>query len=316
MWFKRIVSSNYTGLCNRLEGLVLCFACEDQFGHQVCIDWPEMDMLEIEGARTWRYNPIDKWMGLKIRDPSAELYHQLGKHRVLIQRGTVGGDPDVLDRYLRPAMDRVRLKAAGRARLRELFAHAGDAVVVGVHIRRGDFQQGDPSRYDIHATRHPQVPLWWYQHAMAQMKKRYGQVAFFLSHNNLSSEEEALLRQEFQVLPSLATGSFNAGGGHASASNPVLDLFALATTPVVIATPMSSFSHYAANVLGPASLAIQPLPVMSQEKPGFGMSTLYNQRVPAWFDSLRDGGNFQPIESLDDMPDLEHNLFLDWLDHH
>ncbi|ABK46089.1 conserved hypothetical protein [Magnetococcus marinus MC-1] len=314
MWFKRIVSSNYTGLCNRLEGLVLCFAYQEQFGHTVCVDWPELDLLHIKGAKRWHYNPIDKWMGVKLRDPSPAAFHQLGKQRVLIQRGTVGGDAEILDRLFMPTMGRIGLAAAGRAQLRALFEQAKEALVVGVHIRRGDFQAGDPSRYDIHAARHPQVPLWWYQYAMDQVQKRYGHVVFYLSHNNLSATEEHQLRTQFNLLPSLASGRFNPGGGHLSATNPVLDLFALACSPVVITTPMSTFSHYGANVLGPASVALLPLPVMEQHNPGLSMSQLYGQRSPAWFSCLHENKALQPVPRIEALPERTEKNFLSWLD--
>ncbi|MBF0108335.1 MAG: hypothetical protein HQL76_04075 [Magnetococcales bacterium] len=313
MWFKRIISTQYTGLCNRLEGLALCFAFHELFGHQVCLDWPDIEGLEVAGARRWRYTPMDKLFGRKVRDPDGTTFHRLGRHRVLIQRGTTGGDQGVLDRVYLPTMARLRLNAAGREQLRRHLGRSDGAMLVGVHIRRGDFHGEEGDGYDIHATRHPRVPLWWYIHAMEQVRSRFGHVVFLLSHNNLEPGEEGRLRERFAVLPSLADGSYNAHGGHAAATNPVLDLFGLACCPVIITTPMSTFSHFAANVLGSPSLAIQPLPVMQRTAPGLGITTIHGHRAPAWFASLRQGTAFRPITAVEDLPDPGDRVNLDWL---
>ncbi|MBF0133810.1 MAG: hypothetical protein HQL75_14645 [Magnetococcales bacterium] len=313
MWFKRIISTKYTGLCNRLEGLVLCFGMQALFGHQVCLDWPETAWLTVAGTKRWNYTFLDQWLGTKVRDPDSETFYRLGRHRILIQRGTTGGDPVMLERLYRPTMARLGLHVQGRNRLVTHLGGTGTGMLVGVHIRRGDFQGGEEDHYDIHASRHPRVPLWWYVHAMEQMVKRFGQVIFVLSHNNLEPGEEVALRRRFNVLPSLADGRYNDDGGHASTTNPVLDLFALACCPVIITTPMSTFSHFAANVLGPPSLAIQPLPVMQRGSPGLGITRLYGERSPAWFLSMRDGTAFQRIDDLGAFPEPESRVNLDWL---
>lgn len=313
MWFKRVISTKYIGLCNRLEGLTLCFAFEKMFGHQVCLDWPETTTLKVEGARTWNYNLLDKILGKKVRDPDGVIFQQLGRHRVLIQRGTTGGDPVMLDQMYLPTMARLRLYPKERSRLQTHLGSIGNALLVGVHIRRGDFQEDHSDHYSIHSKRHPRLPLWWYIHAMEQVQRRFGTVVFLLCHNNLDREEERQLRGRFQVLPSLADGRYNADGGHSSTTNPVLDLFALACCPVIITTPMSTFSHFAANVIGPPSLAIQPLPVMHQHSPGLGTTYLFGKRSPAWFSSLREGTAFHPFTEVGSIPDVTSRAYLDWL---
>ncbi|MBF0421126.1 MAG: hypothetical protein HQL78_13295 [Magnetococcales bacterium] len=313
MWFKRIISTQYTGLCNRLEGLALCFAVQELFGHAVCLDWPETAWLQVEGARRWKYNPLDKLFGTKIRDPDAETFYRLGHRRILIQRGTMGGDPAIVERVYHDTMARLHLRPESRDRLLAYLAAVGNALLVGVHIRRGDFQGGDGQTYDIHSARHPQVPTWWYGYAMERVQRQFGNVLFLLCHNNLDAEEERALRQRFPVLPSLADGRYNSDGGHASTSNPVLDLFALACCPILIATPMSTFSHCAANVLGPPSLALQPLPVMQRTQPGLGVTTLYGHRSPAWFTSLREQTAFAPLAPDAAIPDPGCGVHCKWL---
>ena len=313
MWFKRIISTKYTGLCNRLEGLALCFAYEALYGHRVCLDWPDAELLQVEGARSWKYTPLDKWMGTKVRDPSPEVFHRLGNHRILIQRGTMGGDLEIQDRMFQPTIARLRLHPKGRSRLITHFSDLGNALLVGVHIRRGDFQDGDPEIYDIHAKSHPRVPLWWYEYAMERMRDRYGSVVFFLSHNNRHNAEEARLRSRFDILPSLADGRYNPGGGHASFADPVIDLFSLSCCPIVITTPLSTFSHFAANVLGPSSLAIQPLPFMRRQAPGLCFTRLFGQRSTAWFTSLLEETAFQSVGEVGDLPNPSARIHLNWL---
>ncbi|MEO5367477.1 MAG: hypothetical protein H7831_14225 [Magnetococcus sp. WYHC-3] len=315
MWIKRIISTHYIGLCNRLEGLALCFACREHYGHAVCLDWPERQWLAVAGTKRWIYNPIDKLLGHKLRDPSAEEFHQLGRYRVLIQRGTTGGDAAVLDRLFMPTMGRLRLWEQGQQRLATYLRQVPPgALLVGVHVRRGDFQRSaDPRSFDIHASRHPQVPLWWYVYAMERVQRQYGNVCFLLSHNMLDLEEEALLRQRFAVLPALDEGQYHPGGGHAARSNPVLDLYALACCPVIIASPMSTFSHFAAHVLGPASLALQPWPRMSSDAPGVGITPhLAGLRSPAWTESLTQLRGYQCLGETDPLPLPARGVFDGW----
>ncbi|MBF0416513.1 MAG: hypothetical protein HQL79_12190 [Magnetococcales bacterium] len=37
---KKVYSTLFAGLCNRLEALPLCFAFQEYFGHEVLLDWP------------------------------------------------------------------------------------------------------------------------------------------------------------------------------------------------------------------------------------------------------------------------------------
>ena len=43
MLARRIYLQNFIGLCNRLEALALAFALRAAHGHEIRLDWPELD---------------------------------------------------------------------------------------------------------------------------------------------------------------------------------------------------------------------------------------------------------------------------------
>ena len=47
---KRVFITEYVGLATRLEALAMAFLIAEYFGHKVCIDWHELDALNIVGA--------------------------------------------------------------------------------------------------------------------------------------------------------------------------------------------------------------------------------------------------------------------------
>jgi hypothetical protein len=81
--------------------------------------------------------------------------------------------------------------------------------------------------------------------------------------------------------------------------HPADDLFALACCSVILATPMSSFSHWAANVLGAPSTAIIPADGATAAQPGWRALRLAGQRLRAWnreskSDAPPDAGDLPP----------------------
>jgi hypothetical protein len=69
----------------------------------------------------------------------------------------------------------------------------------------------------------------------------------------------------------------------------VVDLFALACCTTLIATPTSSFSHWAANVLGPRSRVILPPPRTTRANPQWGVAELTGSVVLDWRDAAARG---------------------------
>jgi hypothetical protein len=67
------------------------------------------------------------------------------------------------------------------------------------------------------------------------------------------------------------------------------DRFALACCPVILATPVSSYSHYAARVLGPVSLCLIPPPRMPRSAPAAVQPRLERALLFDWMEVSLDG---------------------------
>jgi len=268
----------------------------------VCLDWPELDAFTIDGTIRRKAGLFDRIGRIKVRDCDRELFETLGKYRTIILRG-MDGPSDLLDPWYLKSARRLRLFPEHAETIRKTFAGFQGRPVVGVHIRRGDFILPEvEDEYDAVWTRHAAVPLWWYEHVMTEMVRHCPEVCFFLSCTG-SSEEYRGLREKFEVfeMPVLSTYNYK-GAGHSSVRHPVTDLFALASCSVIIATPKSSFSHYAAHVLGSPSTAILPPPRTSVKSPAYGYVQFYGQRLPAWTAASRKGVGLILVEDQSKVP--------------
>ena len=168
--------------------------------------------------------------------------------------------PDALlkPRYL-DAARRVHLAPALADSVRATFARHAGRPVVAVHLRQGDYRLVSPERYDI-GTEWPAVPLWWYRSAMTAIRQVRPDTAFFLAGNGDPMLHAELVR-DFDVFTLEVESHYGyKKDDHSSRVNPVADLFALACCPVLLATPVSGFSHWAANALGTPSTCIVPMP--------------------------------------------------------
>jgi hypothetical protein len=81
--------------------------------------------------------------------------------------------------------------------------------------------------------------------------------------------------------------------GHHSAGHPVVDLFGLACCTTLIATPTSSFSHWAANVLGPPSRVILPPPRTMRDQPQWGVYETRGGVALDWRDAAERGAGMR-----------------------
>jgi hypothetical protein len=100
---------------------------------------------------------------------------------------------------------------------------------------------------------------------------------------------------------------------HRSKVHPVADLFALACCPVLLATPVSGFSHWAANALGPPGDCILPLPGATRDDPRRTLVRLYGARLPRWRATSRNGAESQPLPSDFSGLDLGRPADASWL---
>ena len=87
-----------------------------------------------------------------------------------------------------------------------------------------------------------------------------------------------------------------------SAGHPALDLFALAACTVLIATPNSSFSHFAANALGPAASVLLPPARTVAEAPEAGYLRIHGERLPLFVSAATKPEIFHPIARDAELP--------------
>jgi hypothetical protein len=282
---RAVFVGDFAGLANRLESLNIAFAIRARGGHEVVLDWPELDRLDIAETRA---GALTGWRRL-LRYKPGEITADADLDRAA-RAGTVDlkafyGEAPALDRLYRETVARVRLRDAAAREV--AAAMRGDTPVIGVHVRRGDFPGAEAERYTSGTGRHVAVPPWWYVALMDRYAAAYPGVRFFVSMNGRIADEPALAARR-DVFSLDGHGSPARRAGHEADVHPADDLFALACCSVILATPMSSFSHWAANVLGPSSTAIIPAEGASAAQPGFRCLTLAGNRLRAWNRASKD----------------------------
>jgi hypothetical protein len=285
---RKLFLQEYIGLANRLESLALAFAIQRAHGHEVFLDWRELDALAVEGTGTRSPGFFGRLGALRLRQCPPEKFNRLGEHRKILLRTYLGPD-DKLDAEHPQTIERLQIRPQIAGEIRLVFAPLTQRPVVGVHIRRGDYPLGDPEQYDTNSTKHPAVPLWWYEQAMGALVKRHKNAAFYLSFSG-NGNEFMRLRQNFDIVQARSRNPYEREGtGHHAEMHPVVDLFSLSCCSVLLATPLSSFSHYAANVLGPPTVSLfPPLRVKRTDWAAVRMDSR-GGRLIQWTEACRSG---------------------------
>ncbi len=194
-----------TGLCNRLETLVLARMIQDHFGHAIFLDWPEKDSLQIAGTDPGRIAPWERIGSLKLRDFDEARLRALETVRIINLRAN-HGPRELQRRYVLSTAARVRAHPRISAAIRATLAPFGDRPAVAVHIRQGDFHvSGD--FYDATANRHPVPALWWYEHVMSAYTQAFPDVYFVLGYNG-EAQALAQLRDRFKIVSLPAVPDF------------------------------------------------------------------------------------------------------------
>jgi len=284
---KRICISNFSGLGNRLEALVIATMIADRWGHSIFLDWPEQDSLRIAGTGKGGIKPWQRIGSLKLRDFDEEQLATLGESRVISLRSTYG-PRERQRRYVMPTAARLAVHARVADAIRAAFSPFAGRPAVAVHIRQGDFQVSNDV-YDANAHRHPAPGLWWYEHVMREYARAFPGVYFVVGH---SGEPAALakLQADFEVVTLPAVFGYRSLlPGHRSVGHPVVDLFGLACCTTLIATPTSTFSHWAGNVLGPASRVILPPLRTTRDQPQWGVYETRGGVALDWRDAAEKG---------------------------
>ena len=284
----KLYIDEFVGISNRLETLPLAFALRQAYGHDIILDWHELDSFSVTDTRRGRVGLMARIGALRVRNCDAELFASLAGKKIILR--SLDGPADKLDPIYLETAARIRLAPELRQAVIACFAKVQGRPVVGVHIRQGDYRLADGERYDI-GPEWPAVPLWWYEEMMAAIVTRHPDVCFYLSCNG----EPAALRQiveRFAVLSLAVPSPYHyKGEDHRSEVHPVGDLFALACCRLLLATPISGYSHWAANALGPASDCLVPMPGATRQAPHAGLVRLYGQRLPRWRAAGRTGSD-------------------------
>lgn len=212
---RRLYLQDFIGLANRLEALALAFALRAAHGHGISLDWPELDAFSV--ADTCRGAPgiWGRLGAVRVRQCSKELFEQLKQSRKIILRGVFGPEEELQAVY--PTLPgKLHLASPLQSAIQSTFTQSGSHPVVGVHVRGGDFAEGDPEIYDATAHRHPAVPLWWYEHAMELILAQAPETRFLLCCTG-DSNLRARWQKRFRIIAVPAASPYTyKGPDHAS----------------------------------------------------------------------------------------------------
>jgi hypothetical protein len=308
----KLYIEEFVGISNRLETLPMAFAIRKAYGHKIILDWHELDSFSVDDTQRGKVGILARLGALRIRNCDRTFFDTLADKKILLR--SLNGPSELLDPIYLETASKIHLAAHLATSIKQCFAPYLDRPVVGVHIRQGDFRLASEDRYEIAGEEWPAIPLWWYQKLMASIVKRQPDTCFFLSCTGDPSTYLPL-HQNFDVFTLDIASPYNAhkGADHFSSINPVADIFALACTPIMLATPISGYSHWAANVLGEPTTCIVPIPGATPDNPKSGRVELFGQRLPTWRQAGREGTNTTLLSSDLAEVDFNRRVQLDWL---
>jgi hypothetical protein len=309
----RVYIDDYNGITAHLETLTMAFAIRKAYGHEVALDWRELDALEIEETIRRRVTILAKIGALRLRHCCDKQTFQTLKGKKIICRSE-DGPAEFLDPIYLEVAKKVKIRRDVADKIVQRFGDIKDRPVVGLQIRRGDFSLASDSLYDPALAEWPSVPLWWYEKVMNALLKNQKNLVFFLSASG-DPDSYAGLRRNFDTVTLDIPNPYHwKGPGHQSEVHPVADLFALACCPLILATPISNFSHWAINVLGHPSTALIPLKGANPDKPLTGILSLHGQRLSVWRKICRSE-NSELVKKFDfEHPLLSTPARTDWLE--
>ena len=306
----KLYIDEFVGISNRLEALPLAFAIRQAYGHEIILDWHELDSFSVADTRRGKVRVLARIGALRVRDCDAALFATLGDKKIILR--SLDGPADKLDPIYLETAAKLRLAPHLAASVRAAFAKVQGRPVVGVHIRQGDYELVNEERYEI-TKEWPAVPVWWYHKIMEQIKRRQPDTCFFLS---CTGDPAAFreLHEQFDVFTLDVRSHYDyKGDDHRSSVNPVADLFALACCPLILATPISGYSHWAANALGAPSTCIVPRPGATRDEPLAGVIRLHGQRLPRWRAAGRTGSDTEAVDETLAGVDLTLAADTSWL---
>lgn len=306
----KLFIDEFVGISNRLETLPLAFAIRKAYGHDIVLDWHELDSFSIKDTTRGKVRILAKLGALRVRNCDRELFDTLGGRTIILR--SLNGPAELLDPIYLDVARKVRLGPELAGDIVDTFAAARGRPVVGVHIRHGDYELENEEVYRVDRE-WPAVPTWWYALTMAAIKRVQPDVVFFLSGTGDPAGHTELHERFDVVTLNVASHYHYKGESHGSKVNPVADLFALACCPVILATPLSGYSHWAANALGPPSDCIVPLPGATRDDPRRALVRIYGARLPRWRATARNGADSLPLSAAFSGLDLGRPADTSWL---
>jgi hypothetical protein len=308
---KRIYIENCCGLCNRLEMFVLASAIQRAHGHQIFLGWPELDVLRIEGTRRGTPGLLGRWGAVRLRACDLEAFEKLAGRNHIILRG-LGGPAEKMAPIHLESVSKIHLRAPLAEAISAFFRELGPRPVVGVHLRQGDFRLLSEDAYDLNQAWLSAVPLWWHEWVMDAIVQRQPDVRFLVCQTK-AEQAVATLRKNFEIVELPIGNPYRGDPGHRSSKHPVGELFALACCPVVLATPVSSFSHYAANVLGGKSVCLMPPPQMKKGDRAIVQFHAGGPLLQQWVDASCQGRGTEFLAATLEGVDFEQAARHGWL---
>jgi hypothetical protein len=307
----RLYIDEFVGISNRLETLPLAFAIRKAYGHEIVLDWRELDSFRVDETRRGKVRILARLGAERVRNCDAERFASLRNRKIILR--SLNGPSEILDPIYMEVARKIHLNANLAGSIRETFASVKDRPVIGVHIRHGDFVVVNENRYDVIGAEWPAVPIWWYEKTMAAIIKREKNACFFLSCTGDPAAYTSLHRNfDLFTLEIRSHYGYKETSTHKSTVNPVADLFALACCPVLLATPISGYSHWAANVLGGPTTSIVPIPGATPDEPAMGRLQMYGRRLPVWSAAGRKGTAQRLTREMEGV-DFAGNVYVDWL---
>lgn len=285
---RKVFVRDFTGLANRLEAASLALIFQASHGCEICLDWPELDAFSIAGTKRGKMRFWHKLSRRKLYDfENGVPASALDRYAIDI-RGIYG--PRDLQRSCNKQIAARMVPGETTVRcISDMFLPLKDVPTVGVHIRRGDFFVSEGDAYSPGAKKHNAPPIWWYEKVMESIRAIDPATAFYLAHNS-DEATIARLKTKFRIIESPSLSSYtHRPPGHASQAHPVVDLFALACCRSVIATPYSSFSHWAANLLGDETLVFLPTGTSTPSHARVGIGLFQGEDIRTWNRLSREG---------------------------
>lgn len=308
----KLYIDEFVGITNRLEALPLAFAVRQAFGHEIILDWHELDSFSVDDTKRGKVRLLARFGAQRIRECDNTLFDSLANKKIILR--SLDGPSELLDPIYMEVARQIHLAPHLVESIKASFKPYENRPVVGVHVRHGDYQMASKDSYQIEGVEWPAIPVWWYEKTMARIVAKQPDVCFLLSSTGDPASYPSL-RKNFDVFNLDAISPYTyKGKDHQSEVNPVADLFALACTPVMLATPVSGFSHWAANVLGAPTTCLVPIPGATPQNPQAGRVDLYGKRLPSWRNAGRTGLNTLILDENLMGIDLSRSAELNWLD--